>query len=244
MNQSEFHKNQAIFSKQDSYEKVRRFLDFESGAKLKILDVGSGSGALGKKLLSLGHEVVGLDINLEAAKEPWVVSCDISKQWPVEAASFDLVICLDVAEHLENPEHILNEAKRVLKDSGKLIFGVPNHFDLRQRLRILFGKGIVHWDNLRHNQRAWSYAHIRFFSLPELKAMFGQNNWTIVKSQFNFMGGGIIPSRFTPKLIKIFLVRHWPNLFSGKFIFLLSQKSLETAEKQDQIIIPYTPKGL
>ncbi len=244
MRQTDLHQLHKTFDASQTYEKVRRLLDFESGTKLQILDIGSGGGALGKKLLSLGHQVVGLDINLEATKEAWVIPSDISKQWPVQEGSFDLVICLDVAEHLEDPEHILKQAKRVLKPAGKLIFGVPNHFDLRQRLRVLFGKGIVHWDNLRHNQKAWSYAHIRFFSLPELKVMFSQNGWKVAASQYNFMGGGIIPSRYTPRFIKTFLLKQWPNLFSGKFIFLLSPNSLETAGNDAKIIIPHTPKGL
>lgn len=244
MDQSDFYKLYATFEASETYEKVRRLLNFETAEKFNILDVGSGSGELGKKLLSLGHRVTGLDINKEALLAPWVKEADITKAWSAAPASFDLVICCDVAEHVADPPHILNQAKLVLKPAGRLIFGVPNHFDLRQRLRLLFGGGIVHWDNLRHNQRAWDYAHIRFFTLWELKKMFEENGFFIEAEQYNFMGGGLVPARLTPRWLKKLLVRAWPGLFSGKFIFLLAYGPQARLGGGKKIIIPYTPFGL
>jgi SAM-dependent methyltransferase len=243
MNQTEYHAQNITYDAGNSYEKVKRLLDFEHGPKLRILDVGSGSGLLGEKLLSFGHIVTGLDVNKSAADRVWVKMCDITRPWPVDAQSFDMVICTDVAEHLERPEYILTEARRVLKSNGVLIFGVPNHFDIRQRLLQLFGKGIVHWDNLRHGQTAWSYAHLRFFTLPDLHQFFHQYGWTIIESQFNFMGAGIVPNRL-PNFIKLWLLRLWPNLFSGKFIFLLKLKHSVYRDDESKIFIPGTPPGL
>lgn len=240
-NQAEAHKNHVTFSEESTYEKVKRLVDFERGQKLNILDVGCGSGVLAEFLQSLGHQVTGLDINPAARQKINFVEADINLPWPVEKNYYDLIICTDIAEHLYDPANILEQAKQVLTSSGKIIFGVPNHFDLRQRLSMLFGKGIVHWGNHRHEQKAQNYVHIRFFTLPELLLMFEQNSFPVQIMQFNFMGAGIVPTRFTPKWLRQFLVTLWPNLFSGKFIFLLSQEEQKTPKK---IIIPNTPKGI
>ena len=244
MSQTIYHQQNQTFELVDSYQKVKRLLDFESAEKYKILDVGSGSGSLGVRLISLGHVVTGLDVNKEALKFPWVKPCDITQDWNLSPESFNVIICTDTAEHLQNPAHILQQAKKVLAFGGHLIFGVPNHFDLRQRLRMLFGRGIVHWDNIRHNQTAGSYMHLRFFTLADLRLMFERENWQIEKAQYNFMGGGIIPSRLIPGFICKFLLRHWPGLFSGKFIFLLKPKTGQNTGRLQTILIPSTPKGL
>ncbi|MDR3642000.1 MAG: class I SAM-dependent methyltransferase [Candidatus Doudnabacteria bacterium] len=245
MSSAEYHSANETFQPSDSYQKVKRLLDFESAKKLRILDVGSGSGALGNKLIGLGHQVTGLDVNPEALKCPWVMLCDVTKDWPVEEQSFDAVVCTDVAEHLEDPGHILRQSKKVLRPDGVLIFGVPNHFDLRQRLRMLFGGGIVHWDNIRHGQYAESYMHLRFFTLKDLVRLFNREHFFIDKSQYNFMGGGIMPSRFTPVFVRKFLLARWPGLFSGKFIFLLRPRTVDKNHDKPQVILlPATPRGL
>jgi 2-polyprenyl-3-methyl-5-hydroxy-6-metoxy-1,4-benzoquinol methylase len=244
MDQLALHQQFQTFDGADVYQKIKRLLDFETNGKFRILDVGSGNGLLGERLFKLGHQVVGLDINRQAAQKSWVKVCDISQSWPVDSSGFDVVVCTDTAEHVYDPAHILAETKRVLKPSGNLIFGVPNHFDLRQRLRMLFGKGIVHWDNIKNKQNAWQYAHIRFFSLADVRRMLIEQGWEIVKAQYNFMGAGIVPARFTPKFLRMFLLKFWPGLFSGKFIFLLRPKGNNTVGKPAQIFIPNTPEGL
>jgi 2-polyprenyl-3-methyl-5-hydroxy-6-metoxy-1,4-benzoquinol methylase len=244
MNQTQFHSENVTSSEQSTFEKVKRLVDFQSGEKLTILDVGCGVGSLDSELASMGHNVTGLDVsNLTQEPQTWkYIQTDINNAWPIDPGSQDVVICTDVPEHLYDPTHILKEAQRVLKPNGKLIFGVPNHFDLRQRLRILFGKGIVHWDTVQYSKSAWDYSHIRFFTHNEVVEKFSQLGWHIDAAQFNFMGAGIVPSRLLPGFIKILLLKLWPGLFSGKFIYSLSR--VRTSQSTRFIYIPSTPTGL
>ncbi|QQS21168.1 MAG: class I SAM-dependent methyltransferase [Candidatus Moraniibacteriota bacterium] len=246
MNQTEFHKHSATFSNGNSFEKIRRLLDFLGDEPLDILDVGCGaSPTLHKTLRTLGHRITGLDIfpASPTSQHSKILESDINETWPVPKDSFDLVLCTDVPEHLYDPTHILREGKRVLRKDGSIIFGVPNHFDLRQRLRMLSGGGIIHWDHVRYGESGWNYAHIRFFTLQELLHGFREHEWFVRAAQFNFMGGGIFPTRFTPRFFRRFLLTRFPNLFSGKFLFLLQKEPLRS-QKITWISLDKTPKGV
>ena len=242
MDQTQFHANKATSTEQSTFEKIKRLVNFRTSEKFTILDVGCGIGILPTELANLGHTITGLDIGNVPASNWKFIQTDINNSWPVEQNHFDIVICTDVPEHMYDPAHALVEAKKVLKPNGKLIFGVPNHFDLRQRLRTLFGKGIVHWDAVQHNESAWDFAHIRFFTHLELIEKFSKLGWHVETEQYNFMGAGILPSHLLPSFIKTLLLKLWPNLFSGKFIYLLSQET--TQQKTKQIYLPFTPLGL
>ena len=244
MNQTQLHEELATYGRLDTYEKVKRLINFETGDKLKILDVGCGRGILDEHLRRLGHEVTGLDIQQDLPLlPPNFIKCDINQTWPVPDRGFDLIICTDVPEHMYDPAHVLRESDRVVKAEGRLIFGVPNHFDLRQRLRMLFGKGIVHWDSLQYGLEAWTFPHIRFFTLADLHEKFAKNGWKISRRQFNFMGCGLVPSFFRP--LNAFLLRICPKLFTGKFVILAHRAE----ERKDQppekdIYVSYTFPGM
>lgn len=241
MNQIQFHVNKATSNDKSTFEKVRRLIDFKA-RQLAILDVGCGIGSLPKELAGMGHNVTGLDVGNAIANNWRFIQTDINNNWPVNPHSFDIVICTDVPEHMYDPEHVLTESREVLKENGKLIFGVPNQFDLRQRLRTLFGKGIVHWDAVQYNESAWDFAHIRFFTHIELTQKFSELGWHIEAEQFNFIGSGILPSRLLPGFVKKRLLKISPGLFSGKFIYLLSLQ--QNIAKTRQILVSFTPPGM
>lgn len=245
MNEAQYHRDNTTFSEKNSYEKVRRLFDFKSGVRMRVLDVGCGNRRLADFLAGLGHEVVGLDIQTvqESSFDPVTfIKQDIASEWQVPQHFFDVVICTDVAEHLYDPTHILRQSEKALKDNGVLLFGVPNHFDLRQRLRMVFGKGIIHWDNVRYEYKPWNYAHVRFFTLSELLGMFQACGWQVDRVQLNFMGGGLVPTRFTPTAVRYLLLRLWPNLFSGKFIVTAKKTGRGSFPIPKKRFIPYTPK--
>lgn len=48
-----------------------------------------------------------------------------AEEIPVDDESFDMAVCCEVIEHLENPERVLNEISRILKKDGTLIGSIP-----------------------------------------------------------------------------------------------------------------------
>jgi SAM-dependent methyltransferase len=107
--------------------KVISGLDLPRGAR--ILDAGCGSGRNMVELAGYG-EVTGIelsDIAIDAARARGVgeVVAGSVMDMPFADGSFDLAVCLDVIEHLEDDRRALRELRRVLAPDGALLVTVP-----------------------------------------------------------------------------------------------------------------------
>ena len=253
---AKLHSHQNMFDHASSLVKIEHVLPTHLN-NLKVLDVGCGDARLSSNLLPLGANVVGFDIHQKAlakAKEKGLktVLGDLEKPWTFANNQFDIVFLLDVLEHVVDIEHCLKESSRVLKPTGKIIIAFPNHFDLRNRLHILFGRGIIHWSHQKYEMEAWNYGHVRFLTYSQFTNLLAKFNLSLEIEQFNFMSGGILPSRFLPYFLKKFLMQFWPNLFSGKFIVRVKQnlngsdkvKSTNQAPKPKRIYLGRTTLGI
>lgn len=87
------------------------------------LDLGCRDGYWSKWLTGQGYQVTSLDI------EPHfrgAIRHDVNQGLPFVAASFDLVFCTEVIEHVLAPAQLLAEIDRVLKPKGVSILTTPN----------------------------------------------------------------------------------------------------------------------
>jgi SAM-dependent methyltransferase len=95
----------------------------------RILDAGCGSGRnmieLARRGSVTGVEVSDMSVCLARARDAGEVIAGSVLQMPFESASFDLVVCLDVIEHLEDDLAALRELRRVIKPGGALLVTVP-----------------------------------------------------------------------------------------------------------------------
>lgn len=103
----------------------------------KILDVGCGGGILAESLALEGAIVTGIDMaaaGLEVAKLHLLESgLDINYQKiPVEEfakdniASFDIVTCLEMLEHVPDPSSIIKACAEIVKSGGQTFFSTLN----------------------------------------------------------------------------------------------------------------------
>ena len=132
----------------------------------KVLDIGCAEGYVSKEIASKGCEVVGIEIDMDAAEKAGkyckevivgdVESIELNNKY---INYFDYIILADVLEHLSNPLKILNKFKEYLKDDGYLILSLPNVANWRIRFRLLMGNfdygknGILDEGHLRFSLR-------------------------------------------------------------------------------------------
>lgn len=94
-----------------------------------VCDIGCGSNAIFLKSISnLIKFGIGIDKKVEDYKTPKLV---LKREYalnkiPLEKQSADIVTMTAVLEHMINPQKILNECFRILKNNGKLIITTPS----------------------------------------------------------------------------------------------------------------------
>lgn len=248
---AERHARSALFDHPSSSKKIAALLTLLPQEKsLRLFDAGCGDGRLVADFKGRGWVVSGMDAHAEGVAAARVngvdaIVGDLEVVWLVSDDTQDVVFLLDVLEHLVDPMHALREARRVLAPGGHCIVAFPNHFDLRQRVRMLFGGGIVHWSHQKYKDaEAATYGHVRFLRRYELERLFHNAGFSVVAWQWNFMGGGIIPRRLTPVWLRTFLTCRFPNLFSGKFVALLKKTEKKETAEPKIVTLSETPEGL
>ena len=132
----------------------------------KYLDIGAGHGAL-IQLVSREFDVdaTACDYTSDLMRVPQIKVniVDLNREaLPYADATFDLITCTEVIEHLEHYRQTFREIFRILKPGGAFIVTTPNILNLRSRIRyLLFGFfslfGPLH---LREQQRYLTGGHI------------------------------------------------------------------------------------
>jgi ubiquinone/menaquinone biosynthesis C-methylase UbiE len=97
----------------------------------EVLDAGCGVGYGTRMLAEHGPaRLVGVDISAEAlahgpADSAELVEGDV-RELPFPSDSFDVVVCFEVIEHVEQQDRVLDELRRVLRPGGTLLISSPN----------------------------------------------------------------------------------------------------------------------
>jgi len=149
---------------------IKKLLD--AGSSDVILDIGCGSGvqirALGLKRPNL---IIGMDLNRNAllyAKKKEISHIEFiiadAQHLPFKEQTIDKIICAEIIEHLNNPEQLITESQRVLRQDGSIVITTPNEnsiWGLYEFLWDAFGRG-----------RNYGETHLRFFSVRDLETYF------------------------------------------------------------------------
>jgi 2-polyprenyl-3-methyl-5-hydroxy-6-metoxy-1,4-benzoquinol methylase len=140
---------------------------------VRILDVGTASGYLGKMWRRGGHYVAGIEYDAAAAEkareyyDAFQVADVESFAFPYRR-EFDYIIFADVLEHLRDPAAVLRRCIPALKESGKIIVSAPNIANWIIRLGLLFGK----FDYM--DRGILDRTHLRFFTKRSLKQLMSE----------------------------------------------------------------------
>jgi len=231
--------------KYSSHYWILNALRGETG-NVKILDVGTASGYLGKVWRKKGHYVAGIEFDAataEKAREYYDVFevADIESYPFSERREFDYIVFADVLEHLRDPAAVLRRCIPALKESGKIIISVPNIANWIIRLSLLFGR----FDYI--DRGILDRTHLRFFTLRSLKRLMSEVSCKVLIA---------IPTPLPVQLVlpftrgKLFaplheahyaLTRCWKTFFAYQFVIVAAPCNLPLPHKAETDSADATP---
>jgi SAM-dependent methyltransferase len=205
---------------------------------VRILDVGTASGYLGKIWRKSGHYVAGIEYDSAAAEkareyyDAFQVADVESFAFPYRR-EFDYIVFADVLEHLRDPAAVLRRCIPALKESGKLIISVPNIANWIIRLGLLLGK----FDYM--DRGILDRTHLRFFTMRSVKQLMGEVSCEVLD---------LIPTPLPVQLVlpftesKFFAPLHeahyaltccWETLFAYQFVVVAAPCELPVSPNFD-----------
>ena len=151
---------------------------FEYGVKgKKCLDIGPGTGRWLQFMQKNGADFLGaIDISQKALERSAQICGRIQKgdletdAFDFKSDSFDIVLSIEVLEHLRDPDNYLSEIRRVLKTGGIAVFSTPNVVSFVSRMRVLLGRLPV--------AISTDKTHVKFYGRRDIKQLFKHYNMT------------------------------------------------------------------
>ena len=153
---------------------------------ISILDIGCGGGLVSEPLSVLGANVVGIDaakINIEIAKQHCAISGlnidyrhGTAKSTLNSGEIFDIVLNLEVIEHVLEPRQLIMDCAKLLRPEGLLAVATLNRTLQAFIIAILGAEYVLRW--LPRGTHDWR----RFLKPKELAQMITMNNLEICKT--------------------------------------------------------------
>lgn len=178
-----------------------------------LLDLGCGAGETSFELKKMGlvKKVTGIEAFQGAAaiartKLDHIVEADIDKlDWNSLEGPFDMVLALDILEHLVDPWTTLDNVTKILKPGGSIVTSIPNIQHYSVVFPLLF-------------MGEWRYAeeglldstHLRFFTYKTAIQLMTSTGLKVEAIEYNGMRKGSV----TDWINKLTL-----GLFRNFFIF-------------------------
>lgn len=181
-----YHLNQPRFEFFDRY--------ITNWQGLRALDVGCGGGFSCEFMAARGVSVFGIDQSqkcIDAAAQhahssgfPIDYRCGVAEHLPYPNQSFDVVVCVDVLEHVEDVKRVIAEISRILKPSGLFFFDTINR-NFKSRLVMIWlmenilgeiERGVHDWDKFITPLEATELLSQHSFDQIEIKGfdLFGE----------------------------------------------------------------------
>ena len=118
---------------------IARFLDADGLGPQRILVFGDGLGIDSLFLAESGHAVDYYEVSQRCIRFAKRLSEALGRQFSIVTtpdevveSSYDAVVCLDVLEHVPDPQRLIDEFRRILQPGGELIISASGVFSIHE----------------------------------------------------------------------------------------------------------------
>ena len=204
-----------------------------------VLDFGANDGRLAGMIAELGPTVIATDQN-DLGNSPGIrtIRQDLNKAFDEVFGndSIDIVIALDVIEHLFSPEEAVERLHRILKAEGTLYASTANIGYIIMRLTHLFG-----WFNYG-KKGILDRTHHRLFTVSSFRRLLENGGFSV--TDIRGFGPPITDGIGNSPLLKgidwtcAFLAQIYPTLFAFNFLIVarrdpsIEERVTETASSK------------
>ena len=195
----------------------------------RILELGGASGYFARELVRLGHVVTLVDYdvaNVEKARTRGLEAhrADLNQPLPdvlFAGEPYDVVVAMDVLEHLVDPAALLRDLRSHLGDGTRIIVTGPNVAYWWVRLNLLRGR----WTY--SDTGIMDHTHLRWFTLATWTELIGRAGFRVVTT---VAAEGALPKQDWLRLIGVSegavawfrdsTMRRFPRIFCSVFLFV------------------------
>lgn len=195
----------------------------------RVFDVGCGSGLLLSRLAGRAGYRAGVELSPTAARAAAavadrVLNLPLTAPLPFPSASFDVVVCADVLEHVAEPADALASAVALCRPGGAVVISVPNVAYWQARLRLL--RGVWRYEP----SGLFDGGHLRFLTRDTLVELVAGAGLAVERMEPALLPGlaphvlGRLPAPLRPTLDRAWrvagnaLARHRPTLFAYQLV--------------------------
>jgi 2-polyprenyl-3-methyl-5-hydroxy-6-metoxy-1,4-benzoquinol methylase len=157
-----------------------------------ILDLGCGNGSMLSRLRRQGWRLHGIEVSRSGLAEAQKDHPDIGFSYGDLGADLsshhlagkcDVVISIEVVEHIFYPRVFARNCHTFLKPGGMLVISTPYHGYLKNLVLAVTGKMDAHFTAL------WDCGHVKFWSRKTLTTLLEQAGFRVTA----FYGVGRVP---------------------------------------------------
>lgn len=151
----------------------------------RVLDVGCGGGILAESMARLGADVTGLDAEQSviqvakqhATQQGILINYQYTAIENFQAPPFDVITCMEMLEHVDNPALVIEHCFRLLQPGGYLFLSTIN------RTLAAYAAAIVGAEYLLRLLPQQTHDYQRFIKPSELAKMTRKAGFQVVSVQ-------------------------------------------------------------
>ena len=178
---------------------------------INLLDIGCGGGLLSEPMCRLGATVTGIDASaknieiakIHAKKNNLNINYICTSPEKIQKEKFDVILNMEIVEHVENVDLFLNSSSNLLKKDGLMFVATINKTLKSYLFAIIGAEYILRW--LPIGTHEWE----KFIKPDDLKNILSKFDMTMVKTD------GV---KFNPILDKWSLSKDTSINYISKFI--------------------------